>query len=181
VVSKAVFSAIDHFTFKILWQWAKRRHHNKSAQWIKEKYFRSHKRRNWIFFGKDSRDKEREVWLYSAARTSIRRHVKIKGKANPYDPAWETYFEKRLDAKMKSNLSNRRKLLYLWKEQNGICPVCNQKIADLTGWHNHHILERSGGGSDEAENRVLLHPNCHRQVHSRGITVGKLRLVSQGV
>ena len=181
VVSKAVFSAIDHFTFKILWQWAKRRHHNKSARWVKEKYFRSHKRRNWIFFGKDSRGKEREVWLYSAARTSIRRHVKIKGKANPYDSAWETYFEKRLDAKMRSNLSNRRKLLHLWKEQNGICPVCNQKIADLTGWHNHHIVERSGGGSDEAENRVLLHPNCHRQVHSRGITVGKLRLVSQGV
>jgi RNA-directed DNA polymerase len=91
------------------------------------------------------------------------------------------YFEKRLGVKMKDNLSGRRKLLYPWKEQNGICPVCNQKITELTGWHNHHIVWRSKGGSDKAENRVLLHPNCHRQVHNRGITVGKPRLVPQGV
>jgi RNA-directed DNA polymerase len=181
VVSKAVFSTIDHFLFKILWRWARRRHRNKSAWWVKEKYFRSHKGRNWIFFGKDSEGRGQEVWLYTAARTSIQRHVKIKGKANPYDPAWEMYFEKRLDAKMRSNLSGRRKLLYLWEEQNGTCPVCNQKITDTIGWHNHHIVGRSGGGSGVAENRVLLHPNCHRQVHSRGITVGKPRLVLQGV
>jgi RNA-directed DNA polymerase len=91
------------------------------------------------------------------------------------------YFEERLGDKMKDNLSGRRKLLYLWEEQNGICPVCNQKITELMAWHNHHIVWRSKGGSDKAENRVLLHPNCHRQVHSRGIYVGKPRLVPQGV
>lgn len=181
VVSKAVFSAIDHFIFKILWRWARRRHPNKSAHWVKDKYFRSHKGRNWIFFGEGDRSSKWEAWLYTAARTSIRRHVKIRGEANPYDPAWEVYFEKRLGVKMKDNLSGRRKLLYLWKEQNGICPVCNQKITELTGWHNHHIVWRSKGGSDKAENRVLLHPNCHRQVHNRGTTVGKPRLVPQGV
>jgi RNA-directed DNA polymerase len=181
VVSKAVFSTIDHFIFKILWRWARRRHPNKSAHWVKDKYFRSHKGRNWIFFGEGDRSSKWEAWLYTAARTSIRRHVKIRGEANPYDPAWEVYFEKRLGVKMKENLSGRRKLLYLWKEQNGICPVCNQKITELTGWHNHHIVWRSKGGSDKAENRVLLHPNCHRQVHNRGITVGKPRLVPQGV
>jgi len=181
VVSKAVFSAIDHFIFKILWRWARRRHPNKSAHWVKDKYFRSHKGRNWIFFGEGDRSSKWEAWLYTAARTSIRRHIKIRGEANPYDPAWEVYFEKRLGVKMKDNLSGRRKLLYLWKEQNGICPVCNQKITELTGWHNHHIVWRSKGGGDKAENRVLLHPNCHRQVHNRGITVGKPRLVPQGV
>jgi RNA-directed DNA polymerase len=181
VVSKAVFSTIDHFIFKILWRWARRRHPNKSAHWVKDKYFRSHKERNWIFFGEGDRSSKWEAWLYTAARTSIRRHVKIRGEANPYDPAWEVYFEKRLGVKMKDNLSGRRKLLYLWKEQDGICPVCNQKITELTGWHNHHIVWRSKGGSDKAENRVLLHPNCHRQVHNRGITVGKSRLVPQGV
>lgn len=181
VVSKAVFSAIDHFIFKILWRWARRRHPNKSAHWVKDKYFRSHKERNWIFFGEGDRSSKWEAWLYTAARTSIRRHVKIRGEANPYDPAWEMYFEKRLGVKMKDNLSGRRKLPYLWKEQDGICPVCKQKITELTGWHNHHIVWRSKGGSDKAENRVLLHPNCHRQVHNRGITVGKPRLVPQGV
>ncbi len=177
VVSKAVFSAIDHFIFKILWRWARRRHRNKSAHWVKDKYFRSHKGRNWIFFGEGDKNSKREAWLYTAARTSIRRHVKIRGEANPYDSDWEMYFEERLGVKMKDKLSGRRKLLYLWKEQNGICLVCGHKITELTGWHNHHIVWRSKGGSDKAENRVLLHPNCHRQVHSRGISVGKPRLV----
>jgi hypothetical protein len=64
---------------------------------------------------------------------------------------------------------------FLWKAQDGLCPVCNQKITELTGWHNHHIVWRSLGGSDRTENRVLLHPNCHRQIHSHGLSVVKPR------
>ena len=180
VVSKAVFCTVDNFIFKTLWHWASRRHPKKNAQWVRDKYFRSHKGRNWIFFGKGNK-RNWEVWLYTVARMPIRRHVKIKSQANPYAPAWELYFEERLDVKMQGHLSNRRQLLYLWKEQKGICPVCNQKITILTAWHSHHIVWRSKGGSDKTENRVLLHPNCHRQVHSRGIYVGKPRLVRQGV
>jgi hypothetical protein len=29
------------------------------------------------------------------ARTRIRRHIKIRRDANPFDPQWRTYFEKR--------------------------------------------------------------------------------------
>jgi RNA-directed DNA polymerase len=181
VVSKAVFSSIDNFIFKTLWQWAKRRHPNKSAHWVKDKYFRSHKGRNWIFFGQGDKSNKWQAWLYTAAKTPIRRHVKVKGEANPYDPAWEAYFDERLGFKMQGTLSGRRRLLHLWEEQDGTCPVCNQKIAEVTTWHNHHIVWRSNGGSDKADNRLLLHPNCHRQVHSRGIHVGKPRLVFQGV
>lgn len=71
-------------------------------------------------------------------------------------------------------------MLYLWREQNGLCPVCDQPLTQLTGWHNHHIVWRTQGGSDHVENRVLLHPNCHRQVHSQGLNVAKPRL-SKGV
>jgi RNA-directed DNA polymerase len=84
VVSKAVFSAIDHFIFKTLWRWASRRHPNKKAHWVKDKYFRSHKGRNWIFFGKGNKSNKWEVWLFTAARMPIRRHIKIRGEANPY-------------------------------------------------------------------------------------------------
>jgi RNA-directed DNA polymerase len=58
----------------------------------------------------------------------ITRHVKVKGKANPYDPAWEPYFERRDDAAMAASLAGRRQLLTLWKRQRGLCPVCGQKI-----------------------------------------------------
>jgi len=99
----------------------------------------------------------------------------IKAAANPYDPAWEVYFEERLGVKMEANLRGRRRLLNLWKAQNGLCPICHQKITHLIGWHNHHIVWRSLGGSDKADNRVLLHPTCHRQVHNQGLEVVKPR------
>jgi RNA-directed DNA polymerase len=35
------------------------------------------------------------VWLYRAKSTPIKRHIKVKGEANPYDPVYETYFEDR--------------------------------------------------------------------------------------
>ncbi|KPV52532.1 DNA polymerase, partial [Kouleothrix aurantiaca] len=176
--SKAAFVSIDRAIYQALWRWAKRRHPKKGAHWIKHKYFGTRGARNWVFFGEITRphQKGQKVWLYTAVRTPIQRHRKIQGAANPYDPAWELYFEERLGVKMAANLKGRRKLLYLWKAQQGICPVCKQAITELTGWHNHHIVWRSRGGSDHAENRVLLHPNCHRQVHSQGISVVKPRL-----
>lgn len=175
VVSKQTFVKVDVHIFKALWRWAKRRHPNKSSQWIRNKYFHSIGRRHWVFSGetKDKAGESRKIHLFSISSVPIQRHIKVKATANPYDPAWELYFEKRLGLKMATDLQGRRKLLYLWQEQNGTCPVCNQKITKLTGWHNHHIVWRVMGGSDKAENRVLLHPNCHRQVHSRKLLVAK--------
>jgi RNA-directed DNA polymerase len=46
------------------------------------------------------------------------------------------------------------------------CPMCKQHITHETGWHIHHILERHKGGDDRLSNLVMLHPNCHRQLHS---------------
>jgi len=36
-----------------------------------------------------------ETRLLSASAAPIRRHVKVQSEAHPYDPAYETYFEKR--------------------------------------------------------------------------------------
>ncbi len=139
---------------------------------MRKKYYCSDGARHWIFYGELN---GKPVYLRYAADTPIKRHTKIKGKANPYDPEWEIYFEERLSLKMANDLRQRHQLLRLWKEQEGLCPVCNQKITKLTSWHNHHIVWRTHGGSDKAENRVLLHPTCHTQVHSLGLTVVKPR------
>ena len=76
---------------------------------------------------------------------------------------------------VKANLQGYKRLLSLWWEQNGLCPVCDEKITKITGWHSHHIIYRVHGGIDGNSNRVLLHPNCHRQVHSKGLEVVKPR------
>jgi RNA-directed DNA polymerase len=178
VVSSKIFQDVDHQIHQALWRWAKRRHHNKGKRWIKDKYFHQVEGRKWVFSGEFDR---KPVTLFAAHKMPIKRHTGIRSAANPFDPEWEIYFEKRLGVKMAQNLQGRRQLLYLWREQNGICPICKQKITRLTGWHNHHIVWRSKGGPDKAENRVLLHPNCHRLVHSQGIYVEKPRPASQGV
>jgi RNA-directed DNA polymerase len=66
---------------------------------------------------------------------------------------------------MAASLKGRHTLLYLWKRQNGRCPHCGEKITKITGWHNHHKIWRSHGGNDTLDNRVLLHPTCHNQIH----------------
>ena len=105
----------------------------------------------------------------------MQRHVKGKGAANPYDPPWEVSCEERLGVKMTHTLKGRRQLLSLWKHQHGLCPMCRQKITRLTGWHTHHVVWRMHGGKDAPENRVRLHPNCHRQVHSQALDVAPPR------
>ena len=170
--SKHTFAAIDYAIFQALWRWAKRRHPSKGRRWIKEHYYRTIGSRHWVFHGEiDGKD----LILFRASRVPISRHIKVKGAANPFDPTWEPYFERRLGVKMERSLQGRRKLLYLWKEQQGICPVCKQSITELTRWHVHHIVWRTRGGADTAENRVLVHPNCHRQIHSQGLEVRKPR------
>ena len=106
---------------------------------------------------------------------TIKRHVKVKAQANPFDPDWEPYFEHRLDAKMADHLQGKRKALALWQAQQGLCPVCQQKITTQTGWHSHHLIWRVHGGDDTLQNQVLLHPNCHAQVHSQGLLLVKPR------
>jgi RNA-directed DNA polymerase len=39
VVSKHTFGHVDRNIFSSLWQWARRRHPNKSPRWFKPKYF----------------------------------------------------------------------------------------------------------------------------------------------
>jgi len=171
-VSKQVFAQVDSAIFEAVWRWAKRRHPHKSQHWIRHKYFKTVGTRHWVFFG-DHNGKE---WrLFYASRVPIKRHIQIKAEANPYDPAWEFYFEERLSRHMEYALHGARQLNYLWREQNGVCPVCQQKLTDDTRWHNHHIVWRSRGGPDTVDNRVLLHPNCHRQVHSQHLFVEKPR------
>lgn len=176
VSSGTTFTKVDHAIFQALWRWATRRHPTKSRRWVKNKYFKSINNRNWVFQG----NHEAKIWtLLQATDTHFKPHPKIKGEANPFNPQWETYFEQRLDVKMSNTLRGRRQLIRLWKAQHGVCPICQQKITKITGWNNHHIVEYTLGGSNTHENRVLLHPNCHQQVHNLHLPVEKPCPVTQ--
>lgn len=153
------FAKTDHLIQSALWRWACRRHPNKGKRWIKARYFRRVEGRDWLFASKDR-------LLLTLGSFHKKRHVKINVDANPYLPEDEDYFDKRLAQKMGNSLEGRRRLAWLWHQQEGTCPVCLQKITRETGWHIHHVIQRTHGGSDKVGNLRLLHPTCHHQHHA---------------
>lgn len=160
MMASRTFAVMDHRIFWALWRWAKRRHPNKGARWVRKRYFKASGKRQWVFTDGAST----LVWLSSFTK---RRHIKIRSDANPYDPAEEGYFDKVLQRRMLASLAGRRKLKWLWSRQQGCCPRCQETITKTTGWHVHHRVWRSLGGSDRMDNLELLHPTCHAQLHAR--------------
>jgi len=169
--SKKVFNYVDHRIFCDLERWMQRRHPDKSLPWCYEKYLTQVGDRHYVLQGTtlDRRGKPRTIRLIKAADVPIKRHVKIKAAANPYDPQWETYFEERLGLQMKDNLRGYGKLLKLWFDQDGLCPQCGQKITPETGWHLHHRVWVVNGGDDSMANLVVMHPICHTQLHGQTV------------
>jgi len=174
VVSKQIFSYVDSRVWQMIWKWTRRRHPSKSKTWRKRKYYKSVGSRNWVFTATaQEKGKVRTLRLFNLQDIPIQRHRKIKGEANPYDSDWETYFEERIGLQMKESLKGYKRLLRLWFSQNGKCLICESKITKQTGWHIHHLQRRVDGGNDTFANTVLLHPNCHHQVHSQRLEVSK--------
>jgi RNA-directed DNA polymerase len=118
-----------------------------------------HEGRDWIFA-----EGQYRLWQY--VQFPHVTHVKIIGEANPHDPAWDGYLAARLGQKMAQSLFGRRKLLWLWKQQNGTCPHCGQRITKQTPWDVHHKVKRTDGGSDKLTNLELLHRLCHKKLHA---------------
>jgi RNA-directed DNA polymerase len=164
VVAKQTFARVDAHVWSMLWRWAVRRHPNKGARWVKEKYFKTRGTRNWVFTVTEKQEDgtKRELILLQESDTPIQRHVKIKAGANPHDPEWEPYFESRWGKKMLNSSRGRVKLYRVWLRQDGLCPDCQEPIAMGTHWDVRHIVKRTAGGSDAASNLELHHPSCHR-------------------
>jgi RNA-directed DNA polymerase len=167
--SKKVFGYVDHRIFCELERWMQRRHPDKSLPWCYKKYLTQVGNRHYVLEGTtlDRRGKPRTIRLVKAKDVPIKRHVKIRAAANPYDSQWETYFEERIGLQMKENFRGYDKLLKLWFNQNGRCPQCGQKITPETGWHLHHRVWVVNGGDDSMANLVVMHPICHMQLHGQ--------------
>lgn len=176
-VSARVFAHVDNQMFWALWRWARTRHPQKSKHWCAHRYFR-HPRHKWHFctYLPGEAGQQRCLQLFHTASLSVKRHVKVRNLANPYDPAWRVYFERRQEQQMANDVRLKPQLVRLWQEQQGLCLLCQQRIDRETGWNKHHIVWLAHGGSDTLDNSVLLHPNCHRQLHSRGLSVSKPHL-----
>ena len=168
VCSKKTFVDVDFQLGLAVWHWAKRRHPNTSKTWIKARYWPGRRGKNGVFTGKEEHGQT--IHLIKAAATPIQRHVKVQGTANPYDPANEAYFEARLAKKWATGSYGHAKITWLWQRQEGKCPPCGHPITPDSRWHVHHKIPRVEGGPHTVDNLLLLHPDCHRQLHARHST-----------
>jgi hypothetical protein len=71
----------------------------KSLHWIASRHWHRQGRRAWQFAA-DTGERTpagKPVWLrlVNPTETKIRRHVKVRADANPFDPHWHDYFEDR--------------------------------------------------------------------------------------
>jgi len=167
--SKRTYAYVDHQIHQALWRWSRRRHRKQSAHWVKRRYFCRQGGRCWRFTGQlvTRKGEPYGVVLMKAAEVRIERHVLIRHEANPYDPAWEAYYEARLQAKMAATIAGRDLLAALYERQGGRCRHCGDRLTAAEGWQVHHRHWRVYGGDDSLDNLELLHENCHHQIHSR--------------
>ena len=96
-VSKVIFSKVDHEIMKAILVWAKRRHPKKNMTWIRNKYFCTVRGDRWTFTAgiKPYRGRYILRTLFKATSVAIKRHIKIRADANPYNPKYKEYFAKR--------------------------------------------------------------------------------------
>ena len=111
VVSSEAFSRIDTYVFEQLWRMLRKRHPNKSKKWLNKKYWTADERKH--TFAVIAKVKKGVKKVYQVVRTcsiGIKRHIKIKAAANPYDPKYASYFwqrRNRKESKLRPALSAR--------------------------------------------------------------------------
>ncbi|MGH3449838.1 MAG: group II intron reverse transcriptase/maturase, partial [Haloechinothrix sp.] len=95
-------------------------HPNKSRRWIVSQYFgafNKSRRDRWVFGDRDS-----GAYLAKFAWTKIVRHILVKGRSSPDDPALVQYW---VDRRRKGlPMPMGRASLHLLFVQHGRCPVC---------------------------------------------------------
>ena len=151
------FAKLDTFVWQRVYRWAKRRHSDKTGRWITDRYFPHKPGESWRFT--DPATGKQLLRVREAVKPQ--RYLKVKGEANPFDPAWEAYFQDR-DRKLAWWASSPFRATLL-RQQHGLCPGCRQVIQVEEEVELHH---RDGNHQhNQWGNLVLLHPNCHRQEH----------------
>ena len=160
-----VWGSMNHYLYKCLMKWCRRRHSNKTRKWIYRNYWktiRKNKKSRKTFIV-NYKDQKFTLRTYSAKQKLIR--SRLSSNINVFDIGNKKLIQKKT-AKIKQNLTGNKSLL--WRTQKGFCPNCKQYLdpSQPRLIHVHHIVARKNGGSDKLSNLVLLHEHCHYTIHT---------------
>ncbi len=150
VVSGEAFSRQDQQLYNVLRAWARRRH-KKSLAWVHRKDWQWGDENGWTFTdGKHALNKH--------AKVKIKRHVKVRGSASPYDGNLLYWGQRLKDHPMVHTRTGS-----LLVSQKGRCASCGLQFMPGDQVETDHIVPRHLGGEDKMANLQLLHRHCHDQ------------------
>jgi RNA-directed DNA polymerase len=181
MVSSAIFTSLENYTWKLTWKWARHSHPDKTGVWVKNRYYGAFcpsRHDNWVFG-----DRETGYYLQKHAWTRIRRHVTVRGAASPDDPDLAGYWNYR---RRTHGLPLDPGTQALLAQQKFCCPACGNPLLDVLrlpagpqGWQDwwygvtraaaRHAASASGqqsgtGTGPREASTVLMHATCHRSL-----------------
>lgn len=155
--STEAFHNCDYHIFNATRKWALRRHPKKKRTWVNDRYWHNLRGRKWTFAVVYKGRKGHEVYLALKRLADVHytEYKQIKGDANPFDPEYDLYFQKRETQLMLETLKGRKSLLYLWNKQGRTCPLCGKPIDRTKAWNvNEKVI-------DGKIVRELVHNTCY--------------------
>ena len=119
-VSSEVFSALDHYLWRLVYKWARFSHANKSASWVVARYwgkFNKSRQDRWVFG-----DRKTGAYLHKFLWTRILRHRIVRHRASPDDPMLTGYWawRRRKGVPLPINKTTQE----LTNSQDGRCAIC---------------------------------------------------------
>jgi RNA-directed DNA polymerase len=152
VVSTTTFPLLDHRLYEKRRRWAFFRHPRTGRRWAVQRYWDTTPGKRWEFREQDG------PTLNQHTRVPIVRHVKVRGKASPYDGHWSYWAARRGQYP-----GVPRRLAALWKQQEGRGEACGLFCKPEDRIEHHH---RDGNRSDNRYiNLAAVHRPCHDQIH----------------
>jgi RNA-directed DNA polymerase len=165
-ISSKTFQDLDAYVYLHLWKWARKRHPKMSRVKLKEKYWHTVGKNNWIFGIKHNGKVTKRILRHSTI--PIIRHVKVEGIASPFDGNL-IYWATRIG---KSALipPNKARLI---QEQKGRCGICGRFFLPDDIIERDHIVPKALGGKNLRDNVHAVHRYCH--LNKTGAELSEIR------
>jgi RNA-directed DNA polymerase len=160
VVSKKVFASCDYRLFSTLMHWAGRRHPKKTAGWVFAKYWRRGELGRLEFAVPDG------PRLAVHADIPIKRHVKVRGNASPYDGNL-IYWADRL----RTHPMTMSRTAILLRRQKGKCAYCRLLFTEAEAIAVKQFSPPRWRGLTDLASMRAVHRHCHAKLNSAAKTI----------
>jgi RNA-directed DNA polymerase len=155
--AKDAFAKAPYAQWHMLWNWAKRRHPNTRSRWVKARYFLHDG--NGTFHDKKAN-------LVRPDTIPITRFVKVRGKNAPYDPELrQDWLERKKKRVERETHVKQQRMVH--QKQGYRCALCPIPFVPGDDREMDPSIPRNHGGTDDMNNKRLVHPWCHRQRHQK--------------